>query len=355
MYKNVYSEKIKNYGDKQLPQTEKQEGSRSSEITATATAFLRGKGRTDEKNTSDGQKRELELFAKETEFWIEDYEKLGEYIGKGMESQVFLSEDGNKVYKVNDLEFYDTPLGYLNTINEHNNLFPEAPYKVIGFTKRKDTGNFSFVLEQPFIEAERGATQEEINSEMDKLGFTKSVSELIFTKDNIEVLDLHEGNVIVDKLGNIFFIDPVIFVKETSKVEIEITDEDIKELVQSGAITYTDEDLNPCAKNGIRGHNFTKGSKWELVEDLKGASHNDGGIDLQIGEKGVTFKKQSGTQITAEDGMLVPFKEKDNFNYEIPFLDDSLLLKTKNPASVKIAQDKIKKEFELWKQKNLSL
>ena len=205
-------------GNERLPQTEKQESSRSSEVATRAANFLREKGRTDEKNSSDEQKSELEIFAKKNNYWVEDYDSLGEYIGKGMESQVFLSEDGTKVFKVNDLEFYDTPVGYLNTISEHNRLFPESPYKLIGFTKRNDTNNFSFILEQPFVEAERGATQEEVNAEMDKLGFDKSISELIFTKDNVQVLDLHEGNVIVDKLGNIFFIDPVIFVKETPAV-----------------------------------------------------------------------------------------------------------------------------------------
>lgn len=226
-YKNVYSDKItakQNYGNERLSQTEEQTSNRGGEIATRASDFLRGKGRTDEKNSSDEQKSELEVFAKENNYWVEDYEKLGEYIGKGMESQVFLSKDGTKVYKVNDLELYNTPIGYLNTISEHNKLFPESAYKVVGFTKRNDTNNFSFVLEQPFVEAERGATQEEVNSEMDKLGFDKSISELIFTKDNVEILDLHEGNVIVDKLGNVFFIDPVIFVKEDIQVQQQPTE-----------------------------------------------------------------------------------------------------------------------------------
>jgi hypothetical protein len=216
-FKNTYSDKIaktKNNGAERLPQTEEQRSNRGGEIATRTANFLREKGRTDEKNSSDGQKSELEVFSKENNYWLEDYETLGEYIGKGMESQVFLSEDGTSVFKVNDLEFYDTPVGFLNTISEHNNLFPESPYKVVGFTRRNDTDNFSFILEQPFVEAERGATQEEVTNEMGKLGFTKDTSDELFKKSNVEVLDLHEGNVVVDKNGIFYFIDPVIFVKE---------------------------------------------------------------------------------------------------------------------------------------------
>ena len=154
--------------NERLSQTKKQESNRGGEIATRATNFLRSKGGTNEKNSSWRQKQELEVFAKNNDYWYDNYKGLGEYIGKGMESLVFLSKDGEKVFKVNDLEFYDTPLNYLNTINEHNKLFPEAPYKVIGFTTRKDTSNFSFVLEQPFIQAERGATQEEVNKELEK-------------------------------------------------------------------------------------------------------------------------------------------------------------------------------------------
>ena len=203
--------------NERLSQTKKQESNRGGEIATRAANFLRSKGGTNEKNSSWRQKQELETFAKDNDYWYDNYKGLGEYIGKGMESLVFLSKDGEKVFKVNDLEFYDTPLNYLNTINEHNRLFPEAPYKVIGFTTRQDTDNFSFVLEQPFIQAERGATQEEVNKELEKLGFSAVGEAESYKKANIEILDLHEGNVVVDSEGNIFFIDPVIFVTEEEK------------------------------------------------------------------------------------------------------------------------------------------
>lgn len=200
--------------NEQLSQTKSNQIERGGEIATRVSNFLRRQGGTNEKNSAIRQKSELENFAKKEGYWIANYRKLGEYIGKGMESQVFLSKDGTKVYKVNDLEFYDTPITYLNTIKEHNRLFPESSYRVIGFTERTDTENFSFIVEQPFIEAIRGASQEEVNKELERLGFSAVGQAESYIKDNIEILDLHEGNVIVDKKGNIFFIDPVIFVEE---------------------------------------------------------------------------------------------------------------------------------------------
>lgn len=213
-YKNIYSDKINKNGTKRLSQTEDQNDAKNSQIATRSTNFLREKSRADEKNTSDEQKSELEIFAKENNYWVEDYNTLGEYIGKGMESLVYINKEGTKVYKINDLEFYDTPVGYLNTLSEYNKMFPESSYNLIGFTRREDSDKFSFILEQPFIEAERGATQEEVNKELEKLGFSAVGEAESYRKDNIEILDLHEGNVLVDTKGSVFFIDPVIFVKE---------------------------------------------------------------------------------------------------------------------------------------------
>jgi len=212
---------------------------------------------------------------------------------------------------------------------------------------------------------EKNAKNGKINGVLNKEGEKSSLFQQIFNTPTLslnEAIDVYK-NIFSDKLKKVEPIQELIVEEigtleitktEIPKVEIKITDEDIKQLVQSGDISYTDEDLNLCAKNGVRGNTFTKGSKWEIVEDLKGASHSNGGIDLQINSEGVTFKRVNGKQITAQDGVLVPFN-KNSFNYDIPFLDDNILLEAENPMKIKIAQDKIKKEFESWKQKNLSL
>lgn len=233
LYALTDSEDFKTVYNDNLSQREKQKGNRGGKIATTTTNILRGQIGTNEKNSSGRQKELLKKLAKENNYWIDDYKKLGEYIGKGMESEVFLSPDGNSVYKANDLEFYDTPLSFLNTIDKHNELFPESTYELIGFTKREDTRKLAFVLKQPFIQAERGATEQEVVEELEKLGFSSGVSNLVFTKWNIEVLDLHEGNVLVDKKGNLFFIDPVIFVEEFKESLSEPSVEDVMQYANS--------------------------------------------------------------------------------------------------------------------------
>ena len=76
--------------------------------------------------------------------------------------------------------------------------------------------------------------------------------------------------------------------------------------INESEITYTDEEGNPCAKMGGRGSNFTKGSKWEIVKDLKGyPSHAQGGVDIKLGKDGFSFIRD-GVQIMAAHGLVLP-------------------------------------------------
>ena len=77
-------------------------------------------------------------------------------------------------------------------------------------------------------------------------------------------------------------------------------------MINESEITYTDEEGNPCAKNGMRNSNFTKGSTWEIVQDLKGyPSHAQGGVDIKLGKDGFSFSKNN-TIIKAEHGLVLP-------------------------------------------------
>ena len=56
----------------------------------------------------------------------------------------------------------------------------------------------------------------------------------------------------------------------------------------------------------MRSSNFTKGSKWEIVKDLKGyPSHAQGGVDIKLGKSGFSFTRGSG-QIMAAHGLVLP-------------------------------------------------
>ena len=76
--------------------------------------------------------------------------------------------------------------------------------------------------------------------------------------------------------------------------------------INESEITYTDENGKPCAKMGGRGSNFTKGSQWEIVKDLKGyPSHANGGVDITLGKDGFSFKGKGG-DIKAAHGLVLP-------------------------------------------------
>lgn len=119
------------------------------------------------------------------------------------------------------------------------------------------------------------------------------------------VIDPKTGEVL--KRGELYFGD----VKPTKKkatedmVNREQADH-IQSLIQSGEITYTDDNGKPCASAGGRMNDFTRGQKWEIVKDLKGyPSHAKGGVDLKITGSKIMFKNHNGLEIHAKQGLLV--------------------------------------------------
>lgn len=69
-------------------------------------------------------------------------------------------------------------------------------------------------------------------------------------------------------------------------------------------ITYTNEEGEICARCGLRSNKFTEGGSWEVIKEFKGASHERGGIDIEIGNG---FIRMSGKQgiFEAKDGVVI--------------------------------------------------
>ena len=65
----------------------------------------------------------------------------------------------------------------------------------------------------------------------------------------------------------------------------------------------------------------TNGTNWSIIEDLKGNSHKLGGIDLTIGEDGISFKNNN-SDIKAQDGLLIPSDKNKTNNYDNEFLNN---------------------------------
>ena len=78
----------------------------------------------------------------------------------------------------------------------------------------------------------------------------------------------------------------------------------IQKLIDSGEITYTDEEGNLCAERGLT--NTIKGTGWKIVKDFKGQpKHSQGGVDITISNKGVNMRR-GGKDIKAKYGLLIP-------------------------------------------------
>jgi hypothetical protein len=261
LYKMYFNVNNKENENKQLSPTEEQGRSTAGRIAEEATNILRGSGRTISKNTSrEEQINKLRVWSYDNGYYIEDYEKLGEFKDKGMESQVYYNSENDSVIKVNDLEFYDTPLEYFNSIAVHNQLFPEAPYVVKGFTTRQDTFEFAVIVEQPFIRAERGATNLEVFEELSKMGYSK-IGENMYTNGRYTIEDLHEGNILVDKNSNLFFIDPVVRINTENNtirsVQKQFTG-NYNYLTEDYVSDFYIEQLKEKQKNSAKYRNFYK-------------------------------------------------------------------------------------------------
>ena len=150
--------------------------------------------------------------------WI-DRTTLGTYSDRGSENEVYASLDSRYVYKLNDFRYSDDNLTpFFERINIHNQLFPDCSYKFIGLAENKD-GNICAALCQPFILAQREATQQEIDEEMQRLGFNKEQDTGYFSNGNYDIFDAVPNNVLMGDDGKLYFIDTIIFKSNTGGLE----------------------------------------------------------------------------------------------------------------------------------------
>ena len=112
--------------------------------------------------------------------WIDNIDSIGIYSDRGSEKEVYASSDNTTVYKLNDFRYADDNLiPFFIRIQAHNHFFPDCSYAFLGMAENRD-GKVCAVLRQSFIQAEREATQKEIDEELERIGFLYFIDTIIF-------------------------------------------------------------------------------------------------------------------------------------------------------------------------------
>lgn len=157
------------------------------------------------------QIKELIVFANANNLWIDLSHLNITYMDKGGENEVF--HDGkSSVIKLNNFEYAGDDLeNFFIRINAHNKFFSNVPYQMIGFSYNSRQ-EFSAVLTQPYILAEREATEDEIVEYMEALGFEMDYIDE-FHNDQYEVFDAVPNNVLYGIDKDLYFIDTQIRLK----------------------------------------------------------------------------------------------------------------------------------------------
>jgi len=245
-----------------------------------ASLIARGFDSTDESTQNESrlkQERDLEAYAKEEGIWYENPDKeLGEYYGKGFESSVYYTPDRKSLLKVNNLASHKDILTFFDRIAMHNYLFPETKYELEGFGRNK-RGQFSAIVKQPLVQAKFSASLKDIQDSMKKLGF-ESVGKEHYALGDFLLSDINErDNALIDKDGNLFYIDPLIELNTAEKgfggtaLANEITDQDILNAENIQPITQGTNE-NPVSEGTRRNTRKSRSVKQQYAAQAQLAS-----------------------------------------------------------------------------------
>lgn len=155
----------------------------------------------------------LEAWARATGHWhegISDFVTETEPIGKGSDSDVYISDDGRHVVKASRGKFEERRKhpSDIDQVNLFNYVFPNSAYRILGYG-RVD-GQFVRYLEQPFVDF-RSAVPLSVDERvefMHSLGYEPfNAEKTAFSNGEIVVTDLQKSNIVRDETGAIRVID----------------------------------------------------------------------------------------------------------------------------------------------------
>ena len=159
-----------------------------------------------------GQIEELKSYADSLDLWIDFNNYPVIYLDKGGENEVFY-DGAATIYKQNNFEYAGDDLeNFFIRIFAHNRFFNNVPYSLIGFS-HNSKNEFCAVLTQPYIKAEREATEDEIAEHMQALGFEMDYYDE-YHNEEYEIFDAAPNNVLYGIDGALYFIDTQIRLRE---------------------------------------------------------------------------------------------------------------------------------------------
>ena len=172
--------------------------------------------------------RTLVQRAQENGTWHERIEDIaGDYIGEGQENHVYLSKDGKDVIKINNFAFVPKDASdlsvFVDRLRAHNELFPSEKMELLGFTHNAK-GEVSAIIKQPFVDAEREATDAEIDAFLEDHDFTVDMTDE-WSDGKYGIIDLKPSNVLSNNDGRLRFIDVVVRDMDRQQKRIKLQEE----------------------------------------------------------------------------------------------------------------------------------
>lgn len=147
------------------------------------------------------------------------------------ENEIYYDESSHRWMKRNNMLLHSTYLEFFHRVAMHNYLFSEAPLRLEGFVVNQ--GELMPIMSQPHVQADRGATKQEVIEYMKKMGF-RHVQGVDFHNptSGITIKDLHDENVLVSPDGHLHIIDPLIYLDDEGKSHRLSAYADLQELDQ---------------------------------------------------------------------------------------------------------------------------
>lgn len=181
-------------------------------LEAAACICRRCKNAAGDVEPAEGYKRrqieELKQFATSDNLWMDFTHSSLIYMAKGGENEVFYGKNMT-VIKLNNFDYAGDDLSnFFTRIHAHNLFFSNIPYHMIGFSNNSQH-EFCAVLVQPYVRAVREATDDEIASYMQALGFAMDYAH-DFHNEEYEIFDAVPNNVLYGMDDKLYFIDTQI-------------------------------------------------------------------------------------------------------------------------------------------------